>query len=255
MHESPTERFTDRAEHYARHRPTYPEEVVAILQERCGLTPTDLIVDVGSGTGLLSATLLRNGNRVYGVEPNAAMRREAERLLADQPGFVSVGARAEATTLPDACADLVTVGQALHWFEPQPTRREFRRILRPGGWLVVVNNRRREDSALMQAVEPVLNAARRRPEEGQGRWEVTEEALAAYYGPGGFEAAECANRQVLDEAGYLGLWLSRSTTPGPGQPGHEELMERLRAIFREHQRDGTVMVEYATRVCFGRLTD
>ncbi len=162
-----TQRFSSRADNYARYRPSYPAAVVELLRRECGLTPDAVIADVGSGTGILSELLLRNGNRVYAVEPNDAMRAYAEEKLASYPGFVSVPARAEATTLPDASVQLVTAGQAFHWFEPVATRPSGVRILRPGGWVALIWNSRQEDAsafargyeALLEAIQPGLSAS------------------------------------------------------------------------------------------------
>lgn len=130
----PTQRFSCRAENYVRYRPGYPPGVLQLLKREYGLTNDSVIADVGSGTGLLSRLFLENGNRVFCVEPNAEMRTVGERLLSQYAGFSSVPATAEATTLPDAGVDFVTAGQAFHWFDPGPARREFSRILRPAGW-------------------------------------------------------------------------------------------------------------------------
>src|SRR3954452_13813520 len=80
-----TRRFSDRVEHYAKYRPGYPPAVLAHLRERAGLTRASVVADVGSGTGISSQLFLNNGNVVLGVEPNAEMRRAAERLLANYP--------------------------------------------------------------------------------------------------------------------------------------------------------------------------
>jgi len=256
MTSDPTSRFTDRVEDYARYRPTYPPAVLDILREECGLAPQHAIADVGCGTGLFAVVLLRNGNRVYGVEPNDAMRAAAEAFLRGFPQFSAVPGRSEATGLPDRGADFVTVAQALHWFEPCATRREFRRILKPGGWFVVVRNSRRpEDNPFVQAVEAATERYRRRPAHGHGWWDVNDELLTNYYGPEGYRLQTCSHRQVLDLEGFLGLWMSRSTCPKPGQPGHEEVTAGLRSVFADHQEGGRVTITYQTEVRTGRLPD
>ena len=126
-----TRRFSSRVEKYVRYRPGYPPDVVSLLERECGLTPGWVVADLGSGTGILSELFLANGNRVFGVEPNPEMREAGQRLLAGYPRFVSVGGRAEATTLPDASVDLVTAGQAFHWFDRPSARAEVARILNP----------------------------------------------------------------------------------------------------------------------------
>src|SRR5262245_9983579 len=112
--------------------------MLEVLKNECGLTPDSVIADVGSGTGLLAKLFLENGNRVYCIEPNREMRQAGEGILEDYPKFLSVAGTAEATALSDASVDFVTAGQAAHWFDATKARHEFRRILRPGGWLALV---------------------------------------------------------------------------------------------------------------------
>ena len=134
----PLVRFSDRAEDYAKYRPRYSHDVVYALQQACGLTPQHLIADIGCGTGLLAEILLHNGNRVIGVEPNREMRLAGEKYMAGHANFTMVEGSAESTTLQDASVDFVIAAQAFHWFRPPETRAEFARILKPGGWVVLV---------------------------------------------------------------------------------------------------------------------
>src|SRR6266852_3856132 len=150
------QRFSNRVADYVRYRPGYPTEVITLLRSECALRPGHVIADIGSGTGFLSELFLKNGNRVYGVEPNEAMRQAGEEYLASFDSFVSLNGSAEATTLEDASVDFVTAGQAFHWFEPEKTRAEFRRILRPPGWFVAVWNFREKETPFAKAYEDIL---------------------------------------------------------------------------------------------------
>ena len=151
------QRFSNRAADYVRYRPSYPSEMLNLLRAECGLRPGNVIADIGSGTGLLSELFLKNGNRVYGVEPNEAMRRAGEEYLASYDGFSSIEGSAEATTLEDASVDFVTAGQGFHWFEPKGARREFARILKPTGWVVLAwNDRRMDEFPFTHAYEELL---------------------------------------------------------------------------------------------------
>ncbi len=87
------------------------------MAERCGFSAGSVVADLGSGTGILSELLLKNGNLVFGVEPNAEMRAAGETLLAGYPRFRERRATAEATTLADCSVDFITAGQAFHWFD------------------------------------------------------------------------------------------------------------------------------------------
>ena len=110
----PTRRFSNRVEHYIRYRPSYPPAVIDCLEREFGLTAAYVVADVGSGTGILTELLLRHGNTVFGIEPNADMRAAAERLLREYPAFRSIAGVAERTTLPTASVDWITAGQAFH---------------------------------------------------------------------------------------------------------------------------------------------
>jgi len=88
-----------------------PSELLDVLRKECDLRPGHVIADIGSGTGFLSELFLKNGNRVYGVEPNSEMRQAGEEYLASYDGFSSIQGSAESTTLKDASVDFVTAGQ------------------------------------------------------------------------------------------------------------------------------------------------
>src|SRR5438105_3150063 len=118
------ERFSSRVDNYAKYRPRYPELLLDLLSAKCELTPETTVADVGSGTGLLTKLFLPNGNRVFAIEPNSGMRRIAEAACQSFPNFISVDARAEATTLENRSVDLVTAAQAFHWFDQVRARQE-----------------------------------------------------------------------------------------------------------------------------------
>ena len=90
MIKSPTTRFSDRVEHYARYRPGYPPEVIELMRRECGLKPSHFVADIASGTGLFTRLLLENGNSVYSVEPNPEMREMGDLQLATYDRLVSV---------------------------------------------------------------------------------------------------------------------------------------------------------------------
>ncbi|HEV7889528.1 MAG TPA: class I SAM-dependent methyltransferase [Pyrinomonadaceae bacterium] len=253
MSADPTRRFSNRVEDYIKYRPDYPRAVVGLLEDECGLTRESVVADVGSGTGILSELFLSAGVRVYGVEPNREMREAGERLLAAYESFVSVDGRAEETTLSAASVDFVTAGQAFHWFDPAQARREFRRILRDGGWAVLVwNDRRTEGTQLLAEYERLLLEYGTDYKEVSSKW-AAEESIKTLFGAGEVRTKTFDNEQVLDFDGLKGRLASASYAPVPGHPNHEPLMRELAALFESHQRGGHVVVEYDTKVFYGRL--
>ena len=253
MNADPTRRFSNRVEDYIKYRPTYPAAVVRLLEVECGLSREAVVADVGSGTGILSELFLREGCRVHGVEPNREMREAGARLLASYDNFVSVDGRAEATTLSDSSVDFVTAGQAFHWFDPAGARREFERILRPGGWAVLVwNSRRTEGTPLLEEYERLLLEYGTDYREVSSKW-AEGESIGVLFGPEEVREKTFDNEQVLDFDGLKGRLTSASYAPVPGHPNYEPLMRELAALFERHRRDGRVVFGYDTKVFYGRL--
>lgn len=247
-----TSRFSDRVENYIRYRPGYPPEALQVLKDDCGLAPQHEVADVASGTGIWTRMLLENGNRVFGVEPNTEMRQAGDRLLAGFPRFTSVAGTAEATMLADASVGFVTAAQAAHWFDRARARQEFVRILRPGGWLVLLWNERRTDSTLfLRDYEQMLLTYG--TDYQDVRHEHTTSAVNEFFDPAPFQERTFDLRQDFDYAGLEGRLLSSSYAPGPEHPKCAPMLRELRRIFDAHAVKGRVAFEYKTRMYFGRL--
>jgi len=247
-----TSRFSDRVENYVRYRPGYPSDVLQVLENACGLAPDHVIADIASGTGIWSRMLLENGNHVFGVEPNAEMRQAGERLLAEFPKFTSVAGTAEATTLPDKSVDFATAAQAAHWFDRERARREIVRILKPGGWLVLLwNERLTHSTAFLREYEELLLTFG--TDYRDVRHERTTDAVNEFFDPAPYQEHVFPMRQEFDYAGLEGRLLSSSYAPGPQHANHAPVLRELRRIFQTHAESERVNVDYKTRVYFGRL--
>jgi len=249
----PTRRFSDRVAYYVRYRPGYPGELIEFFRNELNLDPSDVVADVGSGTGKLSELFLQAGNVVHGIEPNAEMRAAAEQALRDRPGFHSIDGSAEATGLADASMNVAAAGQAFHWFRIDATRREFRRILRPAGWVVLIWNRRTGRSPFLSAYEDLLRRLSIDYGVVDHRRMTDSGVLAGFFGCDDYPRTTFPNIQTLDWEGLRGRALSSSYVPLPGQPNHEPLMTELRRIFDAHQQEGVVRFEYETEVYWGRV--
>jgi SAM-dependent methyltransferase len=247
------QRFSNRVADYIRYRPGYPTAVRDLLRAECLLSSGQIIADIGSGTGFLSELFLKNGNRVFGVEPNEAMRQAGEEYLAEYDNFVSLDGSAEATTLEDASVHFVICGQAFHWFEPAATRREFARILKPDGWVVVVWNERLTDTTpFLREYEALIrkfNTDYTKVNESYPR----EEQMKTFFGANGFRSYEVPNFQEFDFEGVAGRIRSSSYMPAPDHPNFAPMMDELRRIFDAHNQNGRVRLEYTTRIYLGHL--
>jgi SAM-dependent methyltransferase len=252
-----TKRFTGRADYYSSYRPGYPDQVVTHLEAEEVLRPGSLVADIGAGTGISSALFLRHGYRVIAVEPNRDMRAAAIDQLSGYASFRGVDGTAEATTLDDASVDTVVAATAFHWFDAPRARREFRRILRPGGRTVLIWNRRRKDAPFLEAYDRFL--LDRCPDYAARRtsWrENLDSSVASFYGGTGlFRHARFDNLQLLGLDAFIGRVMSSSYAPLPGEPGHEEFAAGMRELFERFESNGRVTMEYDTCVYWGSLAE
>lgn len=248
----PTQRFSDRVENYIKARPGYPPEVIARLVRECRLTADSRVADVASGTGIFTRLLLENGNPVFAVEPNADMRSAAERLLAAYPKFRSVAGSAEATTLPDHSVEFITAAQAAHWFDLPRTRAEFARILQPGGWVALIWNERLTSSTafLSDYEQLLLNYA---IDYQEVRHEKTTALIGTFFTPLAHQERIFSTHQEVDYSVLEQRLLSSSYAPLEDHPNHVPMLRELRRIFDSGQQNGTVRIEYQTRLYFAQF--
>jgi SAM-dependent methyltransferase len=250
MEPDATCRFSSRVEDYIRYRPSYPVEIVSLLERDCALTAAARIADIGSGTGFLSSLFLNLGCEVFGVEPNPEMRAAGERLLAGELRYHSVDGRAEATGLDPASVDFVTAGQAFHWFHRTAARAEFARILRPPGWVVLVWNERLVEGRFLEALEALLVPLCDYTQIDHRRMDNT--VMDEFFGAGKWRLAEFPNQQLFDLTGLLGRLHSASYVPPPGTAESAQLDDAVTRLFTDCQEGGRVAVRYTTKVYYGR---
>ena len=249
--DDPTKRFSNRVAEYVRWRPRYPGALVETLSREHGLQPSHVIADIGSGTGILSELFLEHGNTVFGVEPNAEMRGAAESLLAGQKKFKSVAASAEATGLDASSVDWVTAGQAFHWFDADKAKREFKRILKPGGQVALIWNERRADTPFLREYELLLNEFGTDYAQVQHRDGTKDMRLEKFLSD--LRLHRFDNGQSFDYEGLKGRLLSSSYAPQSGHPKHEPMLKALRKLFDKHAAKGVVEFKYDTHVYVGKV--
>ena len=248
----PTTRFTDRVSSYVASRPGYPASAIDWLSAELGLGPDVRVLDLGSGTGLLSRRFLERGHAVLGVEPNDAMRAAGEQALAGFERFSSVAARAEASGLPECAADVAVAGQAFHWFHVEQTRLELQRVLTGAAPVALVwNDRQTEGSAFLSAYETFVHTWATETDAVASRTDLAER-VAAFF-TGGFRQASFANAQDHDRSGFRLRVLSASYMPGPESARHGPMLDAVDGLFDDHAVGGRVTFDYETIVFAGRL--
>jgi SAM-dependent methyltransferase len=197
--------------------------------------------------------LLHAGATVFGVEPNDEMRAAAEHALSKNPNFLSVNASAEETTLAAGAFDLITAGQAFHWFDWDGARAEFKRILKPEGWVVLIWNDRasendefgRQYEALLQTYSPEYKEVRHRNIDGS--------KLTPFFRNSEMRVAFVPNVQPMNYEELEGRLLSSSYTPQARDSGYDDMVAALKKVFAETSVDGKVKFVYETQIYYGQV--
>ena len=252
MMRDPRSRFSSRVEDYDRYRPGYPEGLVDLLEDAGAVREGTVVADIGSGTGLLSRLFLEAGLEVHAVEPNREMRVAAEDALSSAGGFYSIVGTAEETTLPDASVDLVSAGQAFHWFDQDAAREEWLRITRPGGWWMLVwNERITRGDPFLEAYERLLQRHGTDYRKVDHR-QVQDPGLIGRYFGASVQHHRLPNRQDLGLEGLVGRAASSSYLPERGTPAFEALRRDLTDLYEKEQQGDRVRIRYVTDVYLGQ---
>jgi SAM-dependent methyltransferase len=242
--------YSDKVSAYARYRWEYAPEAVDVFVSRIGLSSDWVVADVGSGTGMLARHLVDRVRTLHAVEPNPAMRTVATESLGTRASYREVAASSDRTTLADASIDLITVGRALHWFPAEPTKHEFRRILRPGGWLAVFSTPC-TDQRLLESLRTL--------EHEEYGWDPAAARFTPRTVPASFYFGH-DDVQTVTRAGLvretfemlLGRLTSHLATPRPSHPRRANFERALHDVFECHASDGLLTVPVATEIVFGQ---
>lgn len=249
------ERFSDRVDLYVKYRPSYPVEAIDYLYQTIGLNRNSTIADVGAGTGIFSALLLERGSHVTAVEPNLEMRKAAEEKFAKDNHFRALPGSAEKTGLPDQSVDFIVCAQAFHWFDREAAQLEFKRILKPGGKVVLIwNSRRTQGTPFLEEYEQLIQTFGTDYTKVNHK-NITPESLSSFFKKGQMQVAQFSNLQVFDFEGLSGRVRSSSYTPVPGDPRYESMMLALRDLFERNKQDGKVFFEYETEIYWGEVAE
>ncbi|MFW9988406.1 MAG: class I SAM-dependent methyltransferase [Candidatus Odinarchaeota archaeon] len=254
LKKDPKKRFSSRVERYIKFRPSYPKEVIPFLKEKLILSNDSVIADIGSGTGILTELFLKEGNKVYGVEPNIDMRKAGEIQLSKYSNFTSIEGSAENSSLDPKSVDIITVGQAFHWFDLEKTRIEFSRILKPNGWIVLIWNRRdNQKNEFLKDYEEFINKYGTDYKYVKKRILDYQKFFGGDYSEKSYQIQKFYNSQIFDYEGLEGRVLSTSYLPLDDHPSFNSMIIDLKKLFKKHQLNDLVKFEYNTAVIYGRL--
>ncbi|WP_370991301.1 class I SAM-dependent methyltransferase [Bacillus tropicus] len=248
-----TENFTDKANIYAKYRPSYPNEYIVYLLSANELNENQIVADIGSGTGIFSRQLLENGLHVIGVEPNDDMRKMAEQSLKRYPRFQSIKATAEHTTLKENSVDLVTVAQAFHWFNKEAFKIECQRILKQKAHVALVWNSRDGTSPIIKENADICQKTCPNFKGFSGGIEETPEMFNSFFKDGKYEFKEYQNDLLFDYEGFLGRNLSASYAPKKNDKEYKNFIFLLSELFEKYSKNGKILIPNLTRSYLGNV--
>jgi ubiquinone/menaquinone biosynthesis C-methylase UbiE len=213
---------------------------------------SSLVADIGAGTGILSRHFAGKVGHLYAIEPNSEMRALMENHLASLPGWSSLGVCAEETTLPDQSIDLITVATAIHWFDPEPTRREFMRIVKPGGWLAVLRNYN-TDTDMNLAIRDIFIAENGAAEHAVGA-AVVKPPISFFYGK--TEAARYTFPFSFQQnwETFIGAMITQSNAPDQDHPLFHHFEAAARELFDRFSCNGSMEIHGETELYLDQIT-
>jgi SAM-dependent methyltransferase len=231
MEESPRTRraktFSDVAEVYERTRPGYPVDAVRWM---AGTTPAR-VLELGAGTGKLTATLLDHGHQVIATDPTAQMLAPLRKRM---KAAAVVQAGAEHIPLASSSVDAVVAAQAFHWFEPDLALGEVARVLRPGGTFALVWNLRDETVPWVRRLSRLIGS------------EQPDDPTALLEGSGLFDGLEqhtFRHWQEVQRDSLIGLVRSRSVIAALPDDERSALLEKVGELYDDYGRghDGMLL--------------
>jgi SAM-dependent methyltransferase len=242
---NPLCRFSDRAEDYAKYRPSYPEEAITAVLSGLGEPAHLTAADIGAGTGISARLLADRGLHVWAIEPNAAMQQAA----IPHPRMTFQTGTAEETGLAEGSIDLVTCFQSFHWFEPIKSLTEFRRLLRsPGRLALIWNDRDQNDPFTAQYTQLIRVASDQHPAEQRHIRTMEAESLVSSALFQNVRHLKFTYRQPVDLQALIGRVRSTSYLPQTGAV-YEQLVVDIAQLYEQWIKEtGAIELVHRTNV-------
>lgn len=243
------DRFSNRVYNYIKYRPSYPYQIIEFLKEEINLNPSNIVADIGSGTGISAYNFLKNGNQVIGIEPNEDMRKASDEYLQEFSNFKSLNGTSDNTNLADNSVDLVIASQAFHWFDVDKSKSEFIRILKPDSYVVLIWNEMDFSKPFMAEYEKLLIKYGTDYQKVR-QSNIDQPIFNSFFKS--YKVENFYNVQVFDYQSLEGRLLSSSYIP-LDEVIKSLMLVDLKKIFAEYQKDGHINFEYNTKVYYGQL--
>lgn len=246
-----TKRFDGKGELYAKARPKYAKELFDYMNSMLNINEDSIFADIGSGTGIFTEQLLKQGCLVYAVEPNADMRKKAEEKLAVYSKFISVNGTDSNTNLTDFSVDYITVAQAFHWFDVNAFKKECKRILKPNGKIIIAYNSRDTEAECTKALAELRQ--KYNPEFHGFSNGISDKACRAFFDDK-CDVFKCDNSLTYNRQGYIERVLSSSYSLNESDLRFAEYIESINKLFDKFAADNIITIPMNTVAYIGCIS-
>ena len=242
-----TEMFTHKADLYSKYRQGYSNKLIQYIYSNIDIGSNSYVADIGSGTGMFSELLLKQDSMVFAVEPNDSMRSIAELNLSKYYNFHSIKAAGENTLLPQNSIDFITVVQAFHWLDTESFKVECKRILKKGGKVIVIYNRKKKESEVNLKLAELIKKYYPNHKDIINHWEQREYSIKKFF-DNVFEFIEFENNIVNNLQEFIGRTLSHSFFQND-----EGFIAGLKEIFSVFSKNNNIVVPNDTIAYIGTV--
>lgn len=177
------------------------------------------------------------------------MRAMLEKAFSGNPFCQIINSSAENTCLPAHSVELITIGQAIHWFEPVAARNESQRILRPSGWLAILRNYG-TDLVYEKAVGPLFEQFSK-PEPTQ---RISHQPMSFYFGNEAYQKLLFPFDFSLDWESFLGALMSSAFMPDEHSQSFCKFEGEAKNVFASLSTDGRLISTGETELFLGQIT-
>ena len=235
-----------KAQAYALYRWDYASQALQTIVQVCKLNQKHTVLDLGAGTGILTRRLIKIAGKIIAMEPGWVMLQQARNTTKEAHlvcGF------AEAISLKSQSVDMITVAQAIHWFEPQASLREMQRVLRPQGWLILLKNNSLPQNHIKD-LNDILTS-----ENGVifPPSSTTPPPIESYFQPGTQQIWHFTMKYQQDWEAFWGALNSASFTPLPNHPFYPKFKQAAHGVFTTYAHHGLIDQEAETELIIGKL--
>ncbi len=242
--------FKNKSAFYDLYRPNYPYSLVIFLKEQMLLKNNYLVAEFGSGTGKLTGLLLENGNRVYGIEQDEEMQDFLSKKFSSNPNFKLIKKSAEDSKLPKRHFDLIIAAQSFHLFNPVEAKKEFYRILKPKGNIVLIWYHWNQNQKITHEIRSLFYKFKDKQKQ-QVRTQVEIDFFKNLFYPNTIhhEVIDTIKQKFL-RTEFISSMLSSSYATEVNNPLHTEYLREVEYIFSKFSESGYIEYSFDIEIFF-----